>query len=688
MTYDNYTYNPNSRSASTPRWYSKNPVIDAPSSSETYIGYVRESRDPQNMGRLLVWIPELTGDGNKEDNWILCHYCSPFGGASFPRKKFYEDEDGSDAVKFMKEQSKNRTPDNIVDVYGGRQSYGMWFSPPDIGNEVLITFVNGDANFAVWFGVLFQQDMNHMIPGIAENTIYDENTDKITRERGPVIEPDYTSDKTVSSTGSNPYKIKYTPLYNGLKYEQGLHDDKVRGQSSSSARRESPSEVFGILTPDGNQFVMDDLETQELIRLRTKSGAQLLINQTDGMIYAISRDGNTWIELSNEGNIDIYGSENISIHAEHANVNVKSGQDINLQATRDINMRAGRNFKIDVVGNFDVQGAQNIAINSTQKMSIGAGTDIGISSSQTIGITSSSTTSINGSQVFFNGRAGQSATPSIIPETYTPSGPSTSEGDEKPWVSGSPYNATENIIPRVPQHEPWIEHQISTNGTNNNVAEGPLNPDIPLGGTTENATKPNDITLPNGNRLEGDSYTPSKTPQYNQIDDVPDCALSPMATRQISQAGLDHIKQAEGVKNTIYKDQAGKDTIGVGHLITAEESASGRFSSGTITDSEIDTLLLEDIDKTQRGVRGCVTQPVTQEQYDAMTSLAFNIGTGNFCNSTLVKKINSGDYKEVPNQMLRWNKIKQGSSFIESAGLTTRRRSEANLFAKTPSICV
>lgn len=70
-----------------------------------------------------------------------------------------------------------------------------------------------------------------------------------------------------------------------------------------------------------------------------------------------------------------------------------------------------------------------------------------------------------------------------------------------------------------------------------------------------------------------------------------------------------------------------------------------------------------------------------------MVSMAFNIGVGGFCNSTLVKKINAGEYKEVPNQMMRWNKITVGGVVTESAGLTSRRRAEANLFAKAPAPC-
>jgi len=691
MAYGKYSYAEDARSVSTPRWYGKNPTIDSPLATKTYLGFVRDSRDPQRMGRLLVWIPELTGDANKEENWIICHYCTPFGGASFPNTGYYTDEGNHNVIdEFYDENNgiaKDRTPEKKEGIYSGRQSYGMWFAPPDIGNEVLVTFINGDVSQGVWMGALFQQDMNHMVPGIAENQIFDGKTSSLQDERGPVIEPDYTIE-TDNDDGSNPRKLKYEPLYKGLKFKQGLNDDFIRGQSTSSARRESPSEVFGILTPDGQHFVMDDLISQELIRLRTKSGAQLLIHQTEGMIYAISRDGRSWIELSNDGNIDIYGAESISIHAEKANVNLKSGQDINLQAERDINMRSGRDFKLEVGGKIDIVSDDNLTANSKKKVNIGALTEMGITSTGAMGITSAANMNLQGGpNVFLNTGAGPIAAFSETPDTYRPSSPSTSTGDEDPWVSGDPYLESVNIIPRVPQHEPWIEHQMATTGTNNNVVEGPLNPRIPTGATTEGATKPNDITLPTGERLEGKSITPTGEPEYIQQEDVPDCALEPMTSRQIDQAGLDHIKQSEGVRNTIYKDRAGLDTIGVGHLITKEEKISGRFAGGRISDEEVDTLLLEDLDRTQRGVRNCVKQPVTQDQYDAMISMAFNIGTGGFCNSTLVKKINAGEYKEVPNQMMRWNKVRVGGILTESAGLTTRRRAEANLFAKAPAPC-
>ena len=91
MNYDKHKYSEDSRTITTPRWYEENPAIEGSLLTKTYMGYVRDSRDPQKMGRLLVWIPELTGDANKEENWIICNYCSPFGGATFPRGEYYKD---------------------------------------------------------------------------------------------------------------------------------------------------------------------------------------------------------------------------------------------------------------------------------------------------------------------------------------------------------------------------------------------------------------------------------------------------------------------------------------------------------------------------------------------------------------------------------------------------------------------
>ena len=676
-------YHSRKRTIGTPKWYQQASYSENTSIDGTYMGIVRDTRDPQKMGRLLVWIPELAGDGDKEENWFICAYCSPFAGSSFLDTGIYNDPEGAPVKQILGDQSIHRNPQlqtNDKTKRSGRQSYGMWFTPPDIGNEVIVTFLNGNPNRGIWMGCLFAQNMDFMVPGIAQDQMFEENADfGGSPEQGPVIE----YDQRFENGSGNPGRLEYTPLNSGL-INQGLDVDTQRGQSTSSARREAPSQVFGILTPDGNSFVLDDLQDEELIRLRTKSGAQLLIHQTSGYIYAVSRDGLTWIELSNEGDIDIYGQANVSIHSEKANVNLKAGKDVNIESDGNINIRAKKNIKIQADEQLDINVTNDIRITSIDsKISVDSGTEVAIRSGSDFGITAGGDIREQAANVFMNSGLGPQPDASLSPETYRVPRPPTQPPEGQRWAPGENYEDGENIIPRVPQHEPWTWHNISTRGTTGHVVEGELGPERP-GATSTTATKPNDITLPDGTRLEGTGYTAQNVPECVEVGTVPPGSLKPTSQLQISQSGVDLIKQFEGSKNNVYKDIAGLDTIGVGHLITTKEKADGTFSSGVISDSEVDALLLQDLSSTQKAIRGCVKQPLTQEQYDSLVSLAFNIGSSGFCNSTLVKKINEADYKAVPNQMLRWNKARVGGVLQPSKGLTNRRIAEANLFAKAP----
>jgi len=230
--------------------------------------------------------------------------------------------------------------------FGGTQkSYGMWMIPPDIGNRVLVMFINGDIANGVIIGCMYQSLMNHMVPGIARSKTFTDNESETLEV--PVAEYNKASDeadnvdwKTVrENDGETPTdnvrRPTHTPHFNGLK-EQGLEQDKTRGLSSSSARRESPSKVFGILTPEGHQFVMDDAD-QKLVRLRTTSGAQILLDESNGNVYIINKKGTGWIEIDDSGKIDVWANDSIS---------VRSHKDINLRADRDLNIESGRNINV------------------------------------------------------------------------------------------------------------------------------------------------------------------------------------------------------------------------------------------------------------------------------------------------------------------------------------------------------
>jgi hypothetical protein len=266
-----------------------------------YVGVVKGNSDPQRMGRLAVYIAEFGGDPADPTTWFTVGYASPFAGAT------NLDENVADG------QGKE-------EMSGTQKSYGWWGVPPDINNQVLVCFVNGDTARGYWFGCLYQQFMNHMVPalGINRSTKPDINSENLP----PVCE--YNRKDTAQNVW-DPARPVFEPLHEGLR-QQGLYTDPERGPATTGARRESPSKVVGFISPRGNSIHIDDLEENEFIRLRTRGGVQILIHETTGYIYFISKKGDSWMEISDEG-IDMYTKRSINMRAEeninmHADVNI------------------------------------------------------------------------------------------------------------------------------------------------------------------------------------------------------------------------------------------------------------------------------------------------------------------------------------------------------------------------------
>lgn len=290
-----------------------------------FVGFVKDAQDVQMNGRLRVWIPEFGSSPEDPGGWIIVNYCSPFAGAT---------------------NIETISKSDVQSFEGTQTSYGMWMVPPDINNQVLVMFINGDASRGIWIGSLFNQYMNHMIPGMAA----DKNNWQYPGKDVPVAEYNkWDTRVTNPNTATSPVeKTKFQGVGN-----QGLITDQGRGITTSSARRESPSNVFGILTPGpaiddtvpaedirrkgGSSFIMDDGTGSEYVQFTTKSGAQVRLDETNGFVYLINRDGTAWVQMDQQGNVDIFGATNVSMRAQ---------KDINLRADRNINIEAGQNVFI------------------------------------------------------------------------------------------------------------------------------------------------------------------------------------------------------------------------------------------------------------------------------------------------------------------------------------------------------
>lgn len=289
-----------------------------------YVGYVKNNVDVQKMGRLQVWIPEFGSQEEDKTGWFTVTNSSPFAGATSP--------------KFL--------GNNIQLSEQTQTSYGFWAVPPDLDNQVLIMFANGDPTRGIIIGYLFQQFMNQMIPGMPADKNY-----QFTFTDAPTAEYNKNTSENIRDDITRPAAVS---IASGI-IAQGLIHDNVRGVTTTGARRESPSEVYGLLTPGpknpdvpghrlgGSQFYMDDGDGSEHIRIRTRTGAQFLVDETNGLVYAINKTGTSWMQMDADGNFDIFAAKSVSI---------RSQEDINYRADRDINIEAGRNINIKARNDF------------------------------------------------------------------------------------------------------------------------------------------------------------------------------------------------------------------------------------------------------------------------------------------------------------------------------------------------
>jgi hypothetical protein len=332
-----------------------------------YLAKVISHLDPTYMGGLEVELLRASGNDHSEGQLHQVKYLSPFCGAT-----------GVEQV--------GTDPNNYNNT---QKSYGMWMVPPDPGCTVVVIFIDGDPKRGFWIGCVQDENMNFMTPGIAstENTIIEEKYKNTIKNGSRVPVAEYN--KQINKETSDPTKFK-KPIhpFAAVLVTSGLDKDDTRGITTSSARRETPSMVFGISTPGpidkqngakqgtigkkehaiknayvsrlgGSTFVMDDgddkfvrekkpseagptyipveqgktakdhtMPHNELVRIRTRTGHQILLHNSEDLIYISHGSGNSWIEMTANGKIDVYSKDSISMHSE---------QDINFTAGRDIN---------------------------------------------------------------------------------------------------------------------------------------------------------------------------------------------------------------------------------------------------------------------------------------------------------------------------------------------------------------
>ena len=296
---------------------------------------------------------------------------------------------------------------------GDQQSaHGIWSPPPDINTEVLVTF-GPDSDKGIVLGVIPDMDRIQNMTGPQNNVT-----------SAGEASPAYETARTKTSIDQPPEEH---PMAERLR-SQGLDGDRIRGVNSSSPTRDPASRVFGISSPAGHSIVLDDGDFEDdssnIMRFRTSGGTQILLDDTNGSIYMVNRDGSGWLEINRNGDFDIYGDGSMNIHAQ-AGFNFHTTGSFNVQADSGINMKSGAGISIQAAGgSFNALASENVNLTAD-----------GNGNLKIVG-----GLKLSASRIDLNGDVADTA--------------------DAP-VSGSlagNNNVSESVSGRVPEREPWSGH--------------------------------------------------------------------------------------------------------------------------------------------------------------------------------------------------------------------------------------
>lgn len=370
------------------------------------IAEVMDNRDPQRGGRLKVWIQNSQSDRDSKGSWITANYLSPFAGKT-------KGQPGADSYgQFPK-------------------GYGFWAVPPDVGANVAVFFANGKMESCYWFACAYDDRMNTMVPGSATQTMSSSTGYDL-----PVPITDYDRN---SITTQLDQKYINVPLTEGLKKQNLLYDIE-KGVPNRSSTRQVTSTVYGLASPRGSSFIIDDgYDDNELnaktwdddpdgyqntqqnnpvndtrvgsrknegIVLRTRSGAQLLLSESNGNVFCINRDGTSRFEMTADGEFIIHAAKSMSIRADE-DINFIAGRNMNIDVGTDFNVNVGGSAKVNIVGALDAAVQGQVVVNTGADIRLVAASSIRAQAGSSIDLTSSGKTAITaGASVNLIGSSG------------------------------------------------------------------------------------------------------------------------------------------------------------------------------------------------------------------------------------------------------------------------------------------
>lgn len=316
--------------------------------SASTMGIVVDTDDPLQQGRLRVFCPSLGDDPELLFNLPWSVYVSPFGGVI-----------------------NNNSYDREGQTSDGPVAYGMW-NIPQLGANVAVGCFDGDLRKRFYWGCIFDQQQTHTL--LNGRWVWSEGgkVDGPLTGNGNPIQPAYDNNKqafgndtsapeyqtriaeyTVTAVDANKSQLPNNSGNSGLDQQYDaisgaqqfpFNKDTVGSHGYDyTGFNEVPlkgSKVYGWCSPNLHSISMDDRPYNSRTKWKSAAGHQILMDDTNERIYIATAQGNSWVELDNNGNIDVYAKNRISFHSD-SDINFDANGSIRLTAKQGIYGYAG-----------------------------------------------------------------------------------------------------------------------------------------------------------------------------------------------------------------------------------------------------------------------------------------------------------------------------------------------------------
>ncbi len=449
------------------------------------VGIVKSNAHPGYGGVLQVFVPTFADKSTEErendpTQWRSVRYATPF---------------------YTRTENQG-SGDNGVIV---KNTGGITYPCPDIGSTVLCFFPEGRNQDAYWFACAPDLHMTQTIPESSMTSNFDKTglENFVRHNKAPGIEFNDKDNDVEKLT--NPKKPKRGVDFNRaiqLK-TAGIDQDEVRGLTTSHAMRETPSELFGISTKGrrldiaskdiadrkdiidalntgkelpsadaravegrigrkhGHAFVMDDGDIEgnnNLVRLRTAGGHQILMHDTENIVYIGNNTGTTWIQMDANGQLDVFSQTSMNFRSRSMNFHADSTMKFNAGA--QIQMVSGGSITLEGKKLANLYSDGQVMMYGGKGGHLKSGASLNMQGGSTVGIKAGGKMDLQASCIALNGAAsGAKKQNSVAMKSLDDTKP-----DSKGFWSKN-AGGLKTTVDRAPTHEPYPYHKNVTQET-------------------------------------------------------------------------------------------------------------------------------------------------------------------------------------------------------------------------------